>query len=134
MPRQKVKKSLSIENISSTPFYPTVADCKRWTEILNQLIFQGTAPKYKKITVRTLRGQYAYCEGDETSNGKRYCNLTVHNKFDSFASFYCVLVHELIHLAEYHKLGKITHGDYFYSHTEMLSDAGIKLRTAYHQT
>ena len=132
MERQKVKKILSSSNLSATPFYPTIADCQRWTEVLNHIMFHGAVPKYRKITIKRLRKTYAWCVGNTTpKRKKKRCDLIMHEKFDSFAAFYSILAHELCHAAEYHELEEIKHGNFFFSHKEMLATVGIKLKSCY---
>lgn len=132
MERQKVKKILSSSNLSATPYYPTIADCQRWTEVLNHIMFQGAVPKYRKITIKRLRKTYAWCVGSTTpKRKKKNCDLIIHEKFDSFAAFYSILAHELCHAAEYHEVGEIQHGNFFFSHKEMLAGVGIKLKSCY---
>ena len=127
MKTQKVKKILSASNMSATPFCPTIADCMRWTEVLNHIMFRGLVPKWRKITVKRLRA-WAYCIGCTTpKRKKKYCNLEMNEKFESFAAFYSVLAHELCHCAEFHELEEIKHGSFFFSHKEMLANIGIKL-------
>lgn len=132
MKRQKVKKILSTSNMSATPFYPTIADCVRWTEVLNHIMFRGAVPKYRKITIKRLRKAWAYCVGNTTpKRKKKYCDLEMSEKFESFAAFYSILAHELCHAAEYHELEEIKHGSFFFSHKEMLATVGIKLKSCY---
>lgn len=131
MTRQKVKKVISSSNLSAEPYFPSISDCQRWTEVLNHIMFRGQVPKYRKITIRRLRKAYAWCVGNTTKRGKRSCDLIVHEKFDSFSAFYSVLAHELVHAAEYHELEEMNHGKFFFSHKEMLKDFGIKLRACY---
>lgn len=129
--RQNVKTVIS-SNLLATPFNPTIIDCHRWTEILNCIMFHGKVPKYRTIKVKRLRKNYAWCIGRETPvRKKKYCDLIVHNTYDSFSAFYSILAHELIHAAEYHEFGAISHGDFFYSHTEMLANIGVKLKISY---
>jgi len=130
--QEKVKKVLSSTNLSATPYYPSVADCQRWTEVLNHIMFQGAVPKYRKITIKRLRKTYAWCVGSITPvRQKKNCDLIIHEKFDSFAAFYSILAHELVHAAEYHELDEIKHGKFFFSHKEMLATVGIKLHVCY---
>ncbi len=124
------KKTL-LSNLECKPFYPTITDCKIWSQVLNQLLYHGQLPPYKKVTVRRLRGCYAYVQGEITKRNKRYCTLTIHNRFESFASFYSILCHELVHHKEFYEIGEINHGEFFYSHQEMLSILGIKLLDKY---
>jgi hypothetical protein len=131
MKRQRVKKILSASNMSATPFHPTIADCVRWSEVLNYIMFDGALPKWRKITVKKLRA-WAYCIGNTTpKRKKKYCTLEMNDKFDSFAAFYSVLAHEMCHAAEYHELEEIKHGSFFLSHKEMLAGVGIKLKLCY---
>lgn len=62
---------------------------------------------------------------------KKNCDLIIHEKFDSFAAFYSILAHELIHAAEFHEFEEIKHGKFFFSHKEMLASVGIKLNSCY---
>jgi hypothetical protein len=131
MTRRKANKVVASSRLDATPFCPTIADCKRWTEVLNYIMFQGQIPKYREITVRPMRKAYAWCHGKHDRRGKKYCNLEVDIKFDSFAAFYSILAHELCHAAEWHEMEDINHGNFFYSHREMLEKIGIKLRRCY---
>jgi hypothetical protein len=129
MTSQKVKKILCTD-FSATPYYPTIADCIRWTEVLNHIMFHGTLPKWRKITVRQIRKNWAWCVGHTSPvRKKKSCELIINNKFPSFAAFYSVLAHELCHVAEYHELEELKHGKFFYSHKEMLAQFGIRLST-----
>ena len=131
MTSQKVKKILTT-NFSATPYYPTIADCIRWTEVLNHIMFHGSVPKWRKITVRRIRGNWGWCIGSTSpKRKKKSCELIINEKFPSFAAFYSVLAHELVHSAEYHQTGTIDHGDFFMSHQEMLANFGIKLKESY---
>jgi hypothetical protein len=95
-------------------------------------MFQGTVPKYRKITIKKLKNTWAWCVGNTTpKRKKKYCDLIMADQFDSFAAFYSVLAHELCHAAEYHEVEEIKHGNFFFSHKEMLAEVGIKLRSCY---
>lgn len=131
MENQKVERVIALTKLSDTPFHPTIADCHRWTEILNHIMFRGVVPKYRKISVRKMH-KFAWCIGKTTpKRKKKYCELIIKDTFESFAAFYSVLAHELCHAAEYHEIGEINHGKFFYSHREMLAIIGIKLRSRY---
>jgi hypothetical protein len=131
MTKKNINKVLSSTNLSATPYYPSIADCHRWAEVLNHIMFDGKLPKFKKVIVRPLRKVYAWCEGNTTKRGKKYCVLTVTNKFESFAAFYSILAHELCHQAEFMEMDDINHGRFFFSHKEMLKNYGIALRSCY---
>lgn len=128
----KVNKIISSSKLLDTPYCPTISDCYRWTEILNQIIFGGKVAKYRKIIVRRLHNQWAYCHyGKSPVRQIKQCDLVIHNRFPSFSAFYSILAHELIHLCEYYETEQIAHGKFFYSHREMLANIGIRLTTSY---
>jgi hypothetical protein len=133
--RQEINKTLSsVQTTKPTkPYRPTIADVRRWSQLLNHIMFHGHLPKWRKVQVRRLRGVYAWCEGDINGHGKKYCDLTIHQRFDSFAAFYSVLAHELCHFAEFQQLDDMQHGEFFCSHKEMLAGFGIRLNTSYKQ-
>jgi hypothetical protein len=132
MKSQKIKKALSISNVTAQPFYPTIADCIRWTELLNYIMFNGAIPKWRKVSVKKLRNIWGRCIPYYSPvRYKKSCSLEMHSKFDSFATFYSILAHELIHAAEFHQYDTCDHGDFFYNHKEMLKFWGIKLNESY---
>jgi hypothetical protein len=131
MTRRKVKKTVSsLKRLEATPFYPTVADVKRWTEVLGYIMFDGKLPKWGKINVRLMR-DFGWCIPYYDGRGHGKCELHIRNKFISFAAFYSVLAHEILHLAEFHELGTVNHGKFFWSHKEQLRRYGIKLKSKY---
>lgn len=115
----------------ATPFRPTRADWRRWSAVLNYIVFDGKIPPYRKITVRRLRGTYAYFISHETSQGRKYGELHMTPRFLSFQSFLSVLAHELCHYAEWMSLETTRHGAFFYSHREILALLGIRLARSY---
>jgi len=110
-------------------YRPTKADVRRWSELLNWMMFEGKCPKWKDIHIGKLR-YYAWCEGHVGKRG-RYCSLRLRDKYKSFQAFYCILVHEMCHAAEWIELGDMRHGEFFYTHKEILQKAGVKLHEAY---
>jgi len=132
MTKKQVTMVLASSNMHTTPFCPTIADCNLWFNLLNHLMFEGTLPKFRKITVRRLRSTFAWCEGMETPiRHRKYTLLVMNNKFKSFGAFYAILAHEMVHSHEFHERNVIAHGPYFYSHKEMLREYGIKLAATY---
>jgi hypothetical protein len=130
MTRQKVKKVLASSRLDATPFYPSTADVKRWSEVLNVIMFEGKLPKWGKIYVRPMK-DYGWCIPYWNGHGHRRAELHIRHKHISFAGFYSILAHELCHLAEWHELGTLHHGKFFWSHKEQLRKFGIKLKCPY---
>jgi len=130
MNRSGLNKALTSTKLNATPFRPSIADVKRWTDVLNFIMFEGKSLKWGRIQVRPMR-DFAWSVPYFDGRNKRRCELHIRNRFKSFSMFYSVLCHELLHLAEYHELGTINHGDFFYSHREMLAKIGIKLQARY---
>jgi hypothetical protein len=127
MIRQKAAKALKSSKFRARPYYPTVADCHLWTALINHLIFGGTAPKYRKVTIKRLSGAFAHCIGLEGTKGQLYCKLEIHDRFPSFLTFYSVLLHELTHLKEWTEHGTMAHGKFFRSHKELAANIGVTL-------
>ena len=120
----------SMQKINSKPFYPTITDVRRWTEILNYIMFEGRLPKWGKIVVRLMK-DYGWCVPYWDGRNRPRCEIHIRHKFTSFSAFYSVLAHELIHYAQFFELNDINHGEFFYSHREMLKQIGIKLQSRY---
>lgn len=120
------------KHLKATPFHPTKADVRRWTEFINHLMFQDRLPKLqnKNITIRPLR-YFAQIEGHKNKRGKPYGVIKVSDTFESFGAFYSVMIHEMVHLAEFVEHGDIRHGKFFYSHRELCSNLGVKLQSTY---
>jgi hypothetical protein len=130
MTPRNIKNIISSTKFDIVPFYPTISDVKRWSDVLNFIMFDGKVTKWGKIKVRRMKS-YAWCEPYYNGHRKPKCELNIRNKFASFSMFYSVLAHEMVHLAEFTKLGELKHGDFFFDHKEMLANIGIKLRVKY---
>jgi len=114
------------------PFHPTITDVRRWTAVLNCILFGGNLPAYRQITVRRMKA-YAqvHCQEGKRTN---YCTLEIHNRFPTFGAFFSVLAHELVHVADYMHYGDIDrpdHGRFFFSHRELFRSIGLRLHRGY---
>ena len=128
----KHPSSLTSLRLDAKPYRPYKTDVKRWTEVLNHLLYQGQLPPYRQITIRRMKS-YAEIEWYEGKRG-RYCNIAIRDKFSSFGVFFSVLAHEIVHLADWVERGttqSADHGKFFFSHKERLKDIGVKLASTY---
>ena len=118
---------------NSKPFFPRKVDCRRWTAILNAVIFEGKVPPYRAIHIHKMKcfGRFS---GYVNSKGKRYGELEMNDSFTSFKSFFSILSHELCHACDYSENETCTHGDFFYSHKQILAKFGVKLNVEYSDT
>jgi hypothetical protein len=129
--RKKALKALAVTKWDAKPYFPTVSDCHLWTSIINYLLFGGLVPKYRKVTVKRMNESWGHCIGVTGTRGQRYCRLEIADRFPSFASFYSILLHELVHASEWTQKGQMSHGNFFLSHRELAAKVGVKLRIAY---
>ena len=128
--RSKLAKVMSEEKeLEETKevYLPTEEECAKWARIINREVFDGKLPEFKEIHVRRRRGIWGECIGDEDEKGNRIASLSMNNKFKSRKFFLEVLVHEMVHLAEYIYTGKMGHGKYFNSWRDKLSEFNTKL-------
>lgn len=120
-----------LTNIHDVPFRPTTSDCHYWIGVINQLIFNGSLPRFKTIKVRRMFKYWAWVLGDEGKKG-RWCSIEMNSISPNFSAFFSILAHECIHSAEYHQMKTINHGKFFHSHKHLLkSVCGAALRTSY---
>jgi hypothetical protein len=125
-------KTIRKLRLDSKPYRPYKTDVKRWTAVLNHLLFQGELPPYRTITLRKMK-YFAMVECHE-SKRSRYCSIELRDEFSSFGAFFSILAHELVHVADWVQRGTTQcadHGKFFYSHREMLKTLGIRLQRTY---
>ena len=117
------------------PYYPNIHDIRKWSAILNELIFDSVVPKFYDINIKHFPNQMAACvpcvkTKDPT---KRVCKLEINPEFSDFKSFIIILCHELVHAWEWQTYGKCTHGKTFFQWKERLKTHGIPLQEKYHK-
>jgi len=122
-----------VNRLTAKPFRPTASDVRRWTQVINCILFHGELPPYRKIKVRRLHAKYALVQCHE-GRQKNYCNIEIHNRFDTFGCFFSILAHELIHVADFMHYGdtkRPDHGRFFFSHRELMKNIGLRLGCGY---
>jgi len=126
------KKTVTYSAGQPAPYKPTKADVRRWSEFVNWIMFEGKLPKWKDIQIGGVSKKFfGFCEGHTNKRGTRYCNLLLRAEYESFPAFYTILVHEMVHAAQWYEVGKMNHGKFFYSHREFLKGIGIRLQHRY---
>jgi len=113
-------------------YSPTTKDVRMWHGILNESIFNGVIPKFRRIKIKKISGQFAAASGGDTDDNQ-WADLEIDTTFPDFKSFLVILAHEMIHAWQWVKKGNMTHGKTFFQWRDRLAEQGIPLHKEYYR-
>ena len=124
-------KTFNLTGMDNKPFNPSRSDCLYWFMVINNLLFDGKLPPFRRIYIKRLRS-WGYCHGRTTAKTqKKYSELYMTDTYPDFMMFFSILGHEAIHHFEWTDNGTMTHGPKFFGWREKFRQAFIPLRKIY---
>lgn len=99
-----------------------------WFNIFNQAIFNQKLPKFHQI--KLIEKNIPYYGLCEVNSDDEYI-LELQENFPNKKLFLEILIHEMIHLHEYIKYGKMSHGSNFLKWRKKLNRFGLDLKRVY---
>lgn len=109
-------------------FFVTERKVSVWFNIFNQVIFKETLPRFHQLKLIQLKvPYYGMCE---VTSDQEYI-LELQEKFPNKKMFLEILIHEMIHLHDYIKYGKMSHGSNFLKWRKKLNRLGLELKRLY---
>jgi hypothetical protein len=125
---KRVKSLLKNEVKTSKETYtPTIDDCHKWFDILNEDMFNNDLPRipfdFKWLRVCWAYYEYFPREQDRTQR------IVMHKRYPSKRLFVECLAHEMVHHWQYVKLGpnKVDHNEEFFNWCKYSKSYGLRI-------
>ena len=98
---------------------------RRWWDVLNKAVFDGKLTPPRKVLTRKFHGgDLGWCLPRDKS---KYVEMGIRSDLPTKEVFMTVLVHEMVHQAEWEQQQHIAHGPFFYGWRDK-----VKERTGLH--
>lgn len=94
------------------PFSPSKHLVTRWTNVLNEEIFNDSIHPFKTVEIKRKYDCHAEYTG-RCKNGYLYGELSIAKTFMNKAEFIYTLAHEMVHQWQWMEIGKVDHGQTF---------------------
>ena len=108
------------------PFVPSKHLITRWTNILNEEIFNNIIHPFYDITIKRKHDCHAEYTG-HCKNGYFFGELSISTSFMNKGYFIYTLAHEMIHQWQWMETGKVDHGQTFMKWQKRLDKFEIPL-------
>lgn len=99
-----------------------------WFNIFNQAIFNEGLPRFHQL--KLIESKIPYYGMCEITSDEEYV-LELQEKFPNKKLFLEILIHEMIHLHDFLKYGKMSHGSKFLKWRKILNRFGLELKRLY---
>jgi len=126
------KRVFNLQDTASEPYTLTTVDIRYWFIIINNLLFDGALPAFRRIHLKRLKS-WGYCLGltSEKRGKKRYSEIFMNLEYPNFTTFFSILAHEMVHHFEWINTGSMSHGPAFFQWRTKMRKIFIPLRKSY---